>query len=111
MEERNQDLEERRKQLVEQLAMVSADLSAAREETRRLRSAIETHREQTGHNLCWLNDVKLWEALGDGKTNYPHDTLPPEEEFAMGCKAYYRSRLKEVDEEKKCCGGNCGCGG
>ncbi len=92
MDDRIAALEARRVELVAQLATVSSELSDAREEIRRLRGAIETHREQTGHNLCWLNDVKLWETLGDGNMAYPHDTLPPEEEFAMGCRAYYASR-------------------
>jgi hypothetical protein len=103
-----EDLEQRRRELVEQLALVSSELSSAREEIRALRGAIKTHREQTGHNLCWLNDVKLWEVLGDGKTTYPHDTLPSEEEFKMGCAAFYASRKKECDAEQGgCCGGVC----
>ena len=28
----------------------------------RLRDAIWEHRQQTGDNLCWINDLKLWQA-------------------------------------------------
>lgn len=85
---------QRNEELVVELARVSAEASDAREEVRRLRTAIETHRDQTGHNLCWLNDVKLWEVLGDGVSAYPHVSIPSEEEFFLGCRAYYASRFK-----------------
>lgn len=68
MQETLESLQKRREELVGELARISAELS----------------------------DVKLWETLGDGKTEYPHNTLPPEEEFAMGCKAYYLSRKKDA---------------
>ena len=69
----------------------------AREEVRRLLTLIKIHKMQTGHNLCWMNDLVLWrEALQNLDIQYPHDTIPPEEEFELGCEAwckpYYRSR-------------------
>lgn len=85
--------EARKRKLVAELMLKSAEAVEAREEARRLRRAIETHRDHTGHNLCWLNDLRLWKTLGDGKRAYPHDTVPPEDEFLTGCRAYYASRF------------------
>jgi len=61
------------------------------EENRRLRAAIEKHREQSGHALCWLNDVELWSVLGPAQ--YPHASLPVREEFLKQCARYHESRL------------------
>lgn len=64
------------------------------QEALRLRSAIETHRAQTGHALCWLNDVELWKAIGEDEgAAYPHETLPVREEFLKQCGRFYESRL------------------
>ena len=71
-------------------------------ESRRLRMLIEIHKDQTGHNLCWMNDLRLWrEAFNDPTIEYPHRTIPSEEEFVeIGCEAYCRpyfsSRFKPV---------------
>jgi len=62
------------------------------QETRRLRDGIREHRTQSGHAICWLNDVALWRLLEDDPT-YPHDTLPVREEFLANCQRYYQSRL------------------
>lgn len=87
-------LVKRNMSLVEQLMLKSAELSETREELRRVKAAIETHRDQTGHNLCWLNDKKLWEETL-GPQNSDHlKTLPPRSEFLEGCRQYYESRLK-----------------
>jgi hypothetical protein len=56
-----------------------------------LERAIHKHRSQTGNNLCWENDLELWQIL-EGSEQYPHDTLPPEQEFLRNCKKYYDSR-------------------
>ena len=62
-------------------------------EVLRLRKAIQKHRDATGHELCWLNDVELWKVL-DGDAGYPHDTLPVREEFLRQCARFHESRLK-----------------
>jgi hypothetical protein len=62
------------------------------QEVRRLRDGIREHRAQSGHSLCWLNDVALWRLLDDDPS-YPHDTLPVQEEFLANCRRYYQSRL------------------
>ena len=86
-------LRARQDELVVEVMTKSGELSEARSEIRRLRAAIEDHREQTGHNLCWLNDVELWKALGDGDAAYPRETVVSADEFFVGCRAYYASRF------------------
>ena len=88
-----EQLRKRRDELVVEVMTRSGEVSDAQAEVRRLRTAIEIHRDQTGHNLCWLNDVELWTALEDGSTEYPHATIVPPEEFFVGCKAFYESRF------------------
>ena len=74
-------------------------LREARKEARRLKMLIKIHQLHTHHNLCFMNDLTLWrEAFNDLDIRYPHDTIPPEQEFELGCEAwckpYYRSRTK-----------------
>ena len=74
-------------------------LKKSRKEARRLLMLVKIHKLHTHHNLCFMNDLTLWrEGLGDSSIEYPHDTIPPEEEFDQGCEAwckpYYRSRRK-----------------
>ena len=68
-------------------------------EVRRLRSGIREHQGQTGHHLCWLNDLDLWRLL-DPQADYPHATLPVGEEFFGQCRKYYESRLTGVEYEE-----------
>jgi len=98
LERENAALREKIKILVVESMRQSANASEAREEARRLLGLIQTHKDQTGHNLCWMNDLILWRnALGDHTLKYPHQTVLPEAEFKIGCEAwcgpYYRSRL------------------
>lgn len=87
-------LVKRNQELVKELMLKSAELSETREELRRVKSSIEIHREQTGHNLCWLNDKKLWdETLGPSDIDH-RSSLPPRSEFLEGCRSYYESRLR-----------------
>lgn len=59
----------------------------------KLQNAIQKHHEDTyGHGMCWENDVELWKSIDINV--YPHDSLPPEEEFLCKCKEYYNSRKK-----------------
>ena len=69
------------------------------DEVRSLRAGIRIHKSQTGHSLCWLNDVELWRLL-DSDPAYPHDTLPVRDEFLRQCRAYYESRLKGLPYEE-----------
>ena len=63
------------------------------DEILRLRNAIRDHQSQTGDNLCWLNDLKLWQNV-DINAQYPHDKVPGESEFLGNCKKYHESRVK-----------------
>lgn len=94
--ERNARLEQRNRELVKEVMEKSADLSEAREERDRVKLEVQLHSEQTGHNMCWLTDLRLWRAvLGDHIVAYPHSTVPPKSEFVgVGCEAYFASRFK-----------------
>lgn len=74
-------------------------LIEARREARRLLMLVKIHKLHTHHNLCWMNDVALWrEVLYDQDIQYPHDTIPSQDEFEPGCESwcgpYYKSRKK-----------------
>jgi hypothetical protein len=68
-------------------------------EVKRLRLGIREHQRQTGHSLCWLNDLDLWHLL-DATAEYPHATLPVGDEFFAQCRRYYDSRLTGVEYEE-----------
>jgi hypothetical protein len=57
-----------------------------------LETAIRKHHSARGHDLCWLNDVELWKVLEDGDVEYPHDSLPPCDEFITECVKYWQGR-------------------
>ena len=63
-----------------------------------LEQAIESHKKNTGNNLCWENDIELWATLGEAE--YPHDTMLDEKTFLKNCKKYYDSRLMEVFKDE-----------
>jgi len=65
--------------------MDTADLIA---EAKKLRAGIRTHRDSTGHALCWFaND--LWNLVPEKVTPCP--IVPPEEEFIAACRLYRKS--------------------
>jgi hypothetical protein len=56
-----------------------------------LETAIRTHRDKRGHELCWLNDRELWAVLGEAP---PTDfKIPPREEFLGECAEYHTGLL------------------
>lgn len=57
-----------------------------------LETAIRKHRAAQGQDLCWLNDIELWDALGDGVT--VDRQVPPWPEFIAGC-VHYRQMLEK----------------
>lgn len=67
-------------------------VSTLAKEVLRLKQGIEDHRSNTGHGLCWLNDLELWKLL-DSEAPYPHETIPMKEEFFTQCQRFYESRL------------------
>ena len=93
----------------------SAEAVEAREELMRMRLEVEIHRMHTGHNVCWLNDERLWQAvLKDGKSAYPHHALPSRKDLLKGCHTYIGSRFKEVCRDRGArmgCGNSGGCQG
>ena len=62
-------------------------------EVMKLRKAIRLHRDEKGHDRCWLDDQRLYEALPETK---PADfTLPPKDEFLVNCERYWECRGKQ----------------
>ena len=55
---------------------------------RQLRQAIRSHRDQTGHGLCW-HHPDMWALLPD-KID-PDIAVPPWPKFLRGCVAYRES--------------------
>jgi|SRR3989338_183327 len=92
-------LAERNEELVKALMEKSAKLSEAEEEAKNLRTAIEIHRAQTGHNKCWVRDFWLHQQLKDGKPSpNPDPEKIPLVEFLMGCLHYAPSQFQELSE-------------
>lgn len=68
--------------------------SLGREELRaeiiKLRAEIRYHRDQRGHDRCWLDDVKLYRALPE--TTEAEFPLPERSEFLTNCARYWETR-------------------
>ncbi|HXH57487.1 hypothetical protein [Iamia sp.] len=62
-----------------------------RDEVRRLRTAIRTHRDSTGHDLCW-HHPDLWALLPEQGEGIPE--VPEWPQFLRGC-IQYRTSLDE----------------
>ena len=58
-------------------------------EVRKLRAGIRTHRDATGHELCW-HHPDLWGLLPE--RTEPAIAVPPWPKFMRGC-IHYRSSL------------------
>lgn len=66
------------------------DAAALRQEVERLREGIRLHRDEKGHDRCWVDDLRLYELLPE---KLPADTtLPPREEFLKNCARFYENR-------------------
>ncbi len=83
--------------------MSRADLLA---EAKKLRAGIRTHRDSSGHNLCWFHP-ELWGLLPD-RVN-PKPEVPSHAEFLHRCVLYRDSLGKEpkhelTEEEKRAIG-------
>lgn len=61
-------------------------------EARRLRGAIRTHRDSTGHGLCW-HHPQMWALLPDDVA--PEVLVPDWPQFLRGC-IHYRASLDEL---------------
>lgn len=57
-------------------------------EVRRLRAGIRTHRDSSGHDLCWYHP-ELWALLPERME--PKPEVPSWPEFMQGCARYRQS--------------------
>ena len=62
-------------------------------EVKRLREAIRTHRDSSGHDLCWHHPA-LWGLLPERVA--PHIAVPPWPQFLRGCLRYRESLEREL---------------
>ncbi|THF64921.1 hypothetical protein E6C76_12890 [Pseudothauera nasutitermitis] len=58
------------------------------EEAKKLRAGIRTHRDTSGHDLCWYHP-HLWALLPE-KADHP-PTVPDWPQFMRGCVKYRES--------------------
>lgn len=62
-------------------------------EVRKLRAGIRTHRDSTGHELCW-HHPDLWALLPDRTDPVP--TVPAWPVFLRGCLRYRESLDRQL---------------
>lgn len=62
-------------------------------EVKRLRAGIRTHRDSTGHDLCW-HHPDLWGLLPERIT--PEVAVPPWPKFLRGCLRYREALEREL---------------
>jgi hypothetical protein len=62
-------------------------------EVKRLREGIRTHRDSSGHDLCWHHPA-LWGLLPERLE--PHIAVPPWPQFLRGCLRYRESLEREL---------------
>ncbi len=65
------------------------------EEAKKLRSAIRTHRDASGHDLCW-HHPQMWSLLPDAPT--PVAAVPEWPQFMRGCIRYRQSLDEQLPE-------------
>jgi hypothetical protein len=63
------------------------------EEVRKLRQGIRTHRDSTGHELCW-HHPELWGLLPEKQDPLP--IVPEWPVFLRGCLAYRESLDRQL---------------
>ncbi len=64
----------------------------------KLRNSIRLHRDEKGHDRCWLDDERLYSILPE---NLKGDlSLPPKCEFLENCEKYWETRKNEVQKER-----------
>jgi hypothetical protein len=62
-------------------------------EVKRLRAGIRTHRDSTGHDLCW-HHPDLWGLLPERVM--PDVAVPPWPKFLRGCLRYREALEREL---------------
>jgi hypothetical protein len=76
--------------------IVDADVAAAnprrcRQQILKTRMDIRWHRDQRGHDRCWLDDVKVYSNLPEYKNPYERG-LPSRTEFLGMCERFFEGR-------------------
>jgi len=64
-------------------------------EVRKLRAGIRTHRDSTGHELCWHHPA-LWALLPESTDPLPG--VPEWPEFLQGCLRYRQSLDEQLPD-------------
>jgi hypothetical protein len=64
-------------------------------EVKRLRQGIRTHRDSSGHDLCW-HHPQLWSLLPERVD--PKIAVPPWPKFLRGCVKYRESLERQRPE-------------
>jgi hypothetical protein len=64
-------------------------------EVKRLRAGIRTHRDNSGHALCW-HHPQLWGLLPE--RTMPEVAVPPWPKFLRGCVRYRESLERELPD-------------
>ena len=77
----------------EDLATLDRDALIA--EVRRLRAGIRTHRDSSGHELCWHHPA-LWGLLPEQTDPVP--VVPDWPQFLRGCLRYRESLDRQLPE-------------
>ena len=68
------------------------------EAAKQLRAGIRTHRDSSGHDLCW-HHPQLWSLLPEP---IPDDiAVPPWPKFLRGCLKYRESLDRELPDAKE----------
>jgi hypothetical protein len=65
------------------------------EEVKRLRAGIRSHRDSTGHDLCW-HHPDLWDLLPEKVE--PNIAVPPWPKFMRGCVRYRQSLERQAPD-------------
>ena len=66
-------------------------------EVKRLRAGVRTHRDSSGHELCW-HHPDLWELLPEKMD--PDVAVPPWPKFLRGCVKYRESLDRQLPHAK-----------
>lgn len=74
------------------------DHAALVAEIKRLRAAIRSHRDCSGHDLCWYHP-ELWGLLPESSAQLPK--VPEWPQFMRGCIKYRASLDKELPEAER----------
>jgi len=73
--------------------LVNFDREQLIEEVKRLRAGIRTHRDSSGHELCW-HHPQLWSLLPERSDPLP--TIPAWPQFLRGCLRYRESLDRQL---------------